>query len=114
MENIKIDSETANCIVQIYKKINAIKGLLNEEPYTDIKKIIECGTELSEMMNNAFQESTQNGLESELNALSMYLKKMLFFSSSIQNIMENREISELLKRLLIDISTLQLKFNAKK
>lgn len=114
MDDFKIDSETANLIVQTYQKINTLKGLLDNEPYPQIKEFIESGTELGEMMNNAIKEITPDGFETKLSTISLRLKNLLSYSDNIQNNQENKKIIELFNQLMADISLLQSKINAEK
>lgn len=114
MKVLKMDEETANLIVQTYQKINTLKGLLNNEPYPQIKEFIESGTELSKMMNNTFKEFTPTRFEAKLTTISSHLKNLLSYSNSIQNVKENKEIADLFNQLAADISLLQSKINADK
>lgn len=108
MEEIKIDSETANIILQMYQKINSIKRLLNNEPYS---KFMESGKLLSEMMNKTIEETSKQGLKSKLISLSVNLNKFSSNAVALQSIKHKNEITNLFEQLKADISQLHSKIN---
>jgi hypothetical protein len=114
MEDRKIDTETAHLIVQMYQKISKLKVLLNCEPYPQLRAYLSSGVVLNEMMNNIFNESSQNQLEMKLNAFSLHLKNLLSQSDSFQNTQEHHDIKEIFTQLITSISLLQSRIHAEK
>ena len=111
MEDYKIDSETANLIIQTYQKVNTLKKLLNDESYLQIMEVIESGKTLNEMINNTLDESSPNILQTKLGIISDHLKNLLTYSDSIPKVYNNKAIMNLFNQLFIDISLLQSKIN---
>lgn len=112
MEEIKIDTETANLVFQTYQKINTLKRLLNQGPYSKMKGFLESGKVLSEIMNDAIEETTKKGMESKLTSLSTNIKSLASNTDIFQNIRQKQDIITLLEQLQTDVTQLQTKINA--
>lgn len=112
MEEIKIDTETANLVFQTYQKINTLKRLLNQGSYSKMKGFLESGKVLSEIMNDAIEETTKKGMESKLTSLSINIESLASNTDIFQNIRQKQDIITLLEQLQTDVAQLQIKINA--
>lgn len=111
MGEIKIDSETAKLVVHTYQKINKLKSLLNNEPYPQMKELLESGTALNEMMNHIIDESTKEGLETKLNTLSAHLNELSSSTDNMQQTIQKQELIDVFEQLKAAISLIQSKIN---
>lgn len=109
MADYKIDSETANLIIQTYQKVNTLKKLLNDESYLQIMEVMESGKTLNVMINNTLGESSPNILQTKLRTISVHLKNLITYSDSIPKVYNNKAVMNLFNQLFIDISLLQSK-----
>lgn len=114
MEEIILDSEIAEIVVQTYRKIYALRRVLNEQPYPEMKKIIGSGDDLNELMNRVIDQRTWEGLESKLMALSTHLDSLVSRTGVFQHGHQVQEIDSLFEQLKRDVSTLQSIIHAKK
>lgn len=114
MEEIILDSEIADIVVQTYQKINALRRVLNEQPFPEMKKIIGSGDDLNELMNSAIDQRTWEGLESKLMALSAHLDSLVSQTGVFQNVHHVQALGSLFDQLKRDVSTLQSRIHAQK
>lgn len=114
MENIKINPESANLVLQTFQKINTLKKVLNNNPYCQLKEIIESSFVLNEMMNNALKETTAISFKSNLSKIAEHIEKTIMNIEKIKTIQENKEVKNILDQILEDIMLLQTKINANK
>lgn len=114
MEEIILDSEIADIVFQTYQKINALRRVLNEQPFPEMKKIIGSGDDLNELMNRAIDQRTREGLESKLMTLSTHLDSLVAQTGIFQHGQPVREIGSLFDQVKRDVSTLQSRIHAQK
>ena len=114
MENIKINPESANLVLKTFQKINTLKKTLNNNSYCQLKEIIESGSVLNEMMNNALSETTVISFKSNLSKIAEHIEKTIMDIEKIKTIQENKEVKTILDQILKDITLLQTKINANK
>lgn len=106
---MKVDSETADLIVQTYQNIHKLKALLNHKAFNQLKGLLESGDRLNEMMSNVLLEFSDKELIDKLDVLSRHLKTLLAHAADIQNIQGHEQVTDLFHQLLSDISVLQSK-----
>ena len=114
MENIKINPESANLVLKTFQKINTLKKTLNNNSYCQLKEIIESGSVLNEMMNNALSETTVISFKSKLFKISKHIENTIIDIEKFKTFDENKEVKIILDQILGDIMLLQTKIKVSK
>jgi hypothetical protein len=63
---MNIDKDTAELIVDTYRKINSLKGLLKNKSYSDFIVFLESGNMIRMMVNKTLEENSANAVTKRL------------------------------------------------
>jgi hypothetical protein len=112
IKDLKIDSETANLIIQIYQKIDSLKHQLENDTYVKIKQIIESGITIDQLLEEATSQTNPENLQLKLTTVIKHLHNLVSNTNYIESIIEKNKLEQLYTELSNDLSILQLKINS--
>jgi uncharacterized protein HemY len=112
MEQIKIDAVAAELIVQSYQKIEKLKQLLSKDSFVQLRNYLEAGAILNQLMDSTFKADLPQTYNEQLSSLNNQLNTFLSQAIQFQDILENKEVVQLLSELNSTIIHLQSNNNA--
>ncbi len=112
IKDLKIDSETANLIIQIYQKIDSLKHQLENDTYLRIKQIIESGITINQLMEEATSQTNPEHLKLKLTTLINHLHNLVSNTNYIESTNEKNKLQQLYNELSNDLSILQIKIKS--
>lgn len=111
MDEINIDSESANIIVIIYARIKALNHLLETNSSLQSHETSKIGKELKHLMDLAMLETSFLAWSTKLIKLDTSLDSILKSPSNTYLLDNLQEVNHLLLQIKENIAQLQSKYN---
>ncbi|MHB1279240.1 MAG: hypothetical protein ACYC1Q_12695 [Bacteroidia bacterium] len=108
---MEIDEEAANLILDTYRKIHALKALLQEVSNSQWGDFAESGTKLSWMMDKILEDKPVQDVMEDLSETIQYTNTLINRSTQMPGlgVRNQLKIEGDLKAILTDLKTFQAK-----